>query len=74
MIIAAKANRNCAITKGCELSNATLVAVEADDHRSAKRTPAAIHLYSALIVFILSEFKNKGRKRSEKISKKTKSL
>jgi hypothetical protein len=50
MIIPATANLTCAITKGCEESNAILVAVDADAQRKANNTPAASHLYSFLIV------------------------
>lgn len=50
MIIPATANLTCAITKGCDESNAILVAVDADAQRKANNTPAAIHLYSFLIV------------------------
>jgi len=48
-MIPATANLTWAITKGCEESNAILVAVEADAQRKAKSTPVAIHLYSFLI-------------------------
>ncbi len=49
MMIPAMANRICAITKGCATANPVLVAVAAEDHNSANKTPAPIHLYSCLI-------------------------
>jgi hypothetical protein len=51
MIIPATANLTCAITRGWEEFSAILVAVDADAHKKAKSTPAAIHLYSFLILF-----------------------
>jgi hypothetical protein len=53
MMIAATANLTCAITKGCAEFKAILVAVDADAQRKANRTPAAIHLYSFLIVLMI---------------------
>ena len=43
-------NLTSAITNGCEVSKAILVAVEADAHKKAKTTPAIIHLYSFLML------------------------
>jgi hypothetical protein len=52
IMVPATANLTCAITSGWEESKAILVAVDADAQRNANNTPAAIHLYSFLIVFI----------------------
>ena len=43
-MIPATANLTCAITKGWEDSRAILVAVDADAHKNANKTPAPIHL------------------------------
>lgn len=51
MMIPATANLTWAMTKGCEESSAILVAVDADAHKKANTTPAAIHLYSFLILY-----------------------
>jgi hypothetical protein len=65
MIIPATANLICAMTKGCEESSAILVAVDADAHKKANSTPAAIHLYSFLILygFNFSNIKEKFEQR-----------
>jgi hypothetical protein len=65
MIIPATANLTCAMTKGCEESSAILVAVDADAHKKANSTPAAIHLYSFLILygFNFSNIKEKLEQR-----------
>lgn len=51
MTIPATTNLTWAMTKGCEESSAIFVAVDADAHKKANNTPAAIHLYSFLILY-----------------------
>ncbi len=53
MIMPATANLTWAITNGCETSKAILVAVDADAHKIANKTPAPIHLYCVLIVLVV---------------------
>lgn len=53
MIKPAIANLTCAITNGWDESKAILVAVDAEAHKKANRTPAPTHLYFFFMVYIL---------------------
>jgi hypothetical protein len=60
MMMPPMANLTCAITNGCATAKPILVAEEADAHRNANPTPAAIHLYCLLILFHFNFFKYKN--------------